>query len=133
MARAERMITPTEIRTIVEHGELIEDYPEDARGHSCLRRIFLRGTSGSKTTARGELHELYSLSRGNAPLHSSVQHRPKRLSRGFDSVPAWICGQCGEPYFEEREVDVIQEAIRVLDERTRTLVPEGDSLETQVH
>jgi hypothetical protein len=36
MARAERMITPTEIRTIVEHGELIEDYPEDARGHSCL-------------------------------------------------------------------------------------------------
>lgn len=36
MARSERMITPSEIRTIVEHGELIEDYPEDARGHSCL-------------------------------------------------------------------------------------------------
>jgi YgiT-type zinc finger domain-containing protein len=50
----------------------------------------------------------------------------------FDSVPAWICRQCGEPYFEEREVDVIQGAIRVLDERTRTLVPEDDSLETQV-
>ena len=49
----------------------------------------------------------------------------------FDSVPAWICRQCGEPYFEEREVDVIQAAIRVLDERTRTLVPEGDSLATQ--
>ena len=50
----------------------------------------------------------------------------------LDSVPAWICRQCGEPYFEEREVDVIQGAIRVLDERTRTLVPEDDSLETQV-
>ena len=36
MARPERMITPTEIRMIVERGELIEDYPEDARGHSCL-------------------------------------------------------------------------------------------------
>jgi YgiT-type zinc finger domain-containing protein len=50
----------------------------------------------------------------------------------FDAVPAWICRQCGEPLFEEREVDVIQGAIRVLDERTRTLVPEDDSLETQV-
>ena len=46
----------------------------------------------------------------------------------FDSVPAWICRQCGEPYFEEREVDVIQGALRVLDERTRTLVAEGTSL-----
>jgi len=44
----------------------------------------------------------------------------------FDSVPAWICRQCGEPYYGEREVDVIQEAIRVLDERTRTLVSEGN-------
>lgn len=36
MARPERMITPAEVRAIVEQGELIEDYPEDARGHSCL-------------------------------------------------------------------------------------------------
>ena len=36
MARPERMITPGEVREIIEHGELIEDYPEDARGHSCL-------------------------------------------------------------------------------------------------
>ena len=50
----------------------------------------------------------------------------------FDSVPAWICRQCGEPYFEEREVDVIRRAILVLDERTRTLLSEGDSLEPQV-
>lgn len=40
----------------------------------------------------------------------------------FDGVPAWVCGQCGEPYFEEREVDAIQGAIRALDERTRQLV-----------
>ena len=52
--------------------------------------------------------------------------------RGAVTLSAIHCRQCGEPYFEEREVDVIQGAIRVLDERTRTLVPEGDSLETQI-
>ena len=32
----ERMITTGQVRAIIEHGDLIEDYPEDARGHSCL-------------------------------------------------------------------------------------------------
>ncbi len=36
IARPERMITPGEVRATIEHGELIEDYPEDARGHGCL-------------------------------------------------------------------------------------------------
>ena len=39
-----------------------------------------------------------------------------------DSVPAWICSQCGEPYFEEREVQVIQGAIRALDERAASVI-----------
>ena len=39
----------------------------------------------------------------------------------LDTVPAWVCRQCGEPYFEEREVDAIQGAIRILDEQTRQL------------
>jgi hypothetical protein len=26
----------TEIRSVLENGEIIEDYPEDPRGHSCL-------------------------------------------------------------------------------------------------
>lgn len=36
MSRPERLITTSEIRSVVEHGEIIEDYPEDVRGHSCL-------------------------------------------------------------------------------------------------
>ncbi|MDZ7333357.1 MAG: DUF4258 domain-containing protein [candidate division KSB1 bacterium] len=36
MSRPDRMISVTEIRNVVEHGEVIEDYPEDQRGHSCL-------------------------------------------------------------------------------------------------
>ena len=30
------MIGPEEVRATVERGEIIEDYPEDQRGHSCL-------------------------------------------------------------------------------------------------
>jgi hypothetical protein len=36
MTRQERMITPPEVRHVVETGEIIEDYPDDPRGHSCL-------------------------------------------------------------------------------------------------
>jgi hypothetical protein len=36
MNRPERMISTGEIRKVIEHGEIIEDYPSDARGHSCL-------------------------------------------------------------------------------------------------
>jgi len=34
----------------------------------------------------------------------------------WDAVPAWVCQQCGEPLFEDREVDLIQQALRRLDE-----------------
>lgn len=36
MNRPERMISTAEIRQVIEQGEIIEDYPKDARGHSCL-------------------------------------------------------------------------------------------------
>jgi hypothetical protein len=36
MSRPERMVTKNEVRYIIENGEIIEDYPEDVRGHSCL-------------------------------------------------------------------------------------------------
>jgi hypothetical protein len=36
MSRPVRMITPAEVRTVIETGEVIEDYPDDPRGHSCL-------------------------------------------------------------------------------------------------
>lgn len=35
MARLERMITTEEIERVVTEGELVEDYPDDVRGHSC--------------------------------------------------------------------------------------------------
>ena len=60
---------------------------------------------------QGEMH------RGAAPFH--VDRKGYRLL--LDSVPAWVCSQCGESYFEEPEVDSIQEAIRALDSQATTL------------
>jgi len=36
MSRTGRMISTSEIHRVINNGELIEDYQEDARGHSCL-------------------------------------------------------------------------------------------------
>lgn len=45
MAKPERLISVAEVRSIIkENGEVIEDYPDDARGHSCL--ILGRGDEG---------------------------------------------------------------------------------------
>ena len=63
------------------------------------------------------IHCRGTMRRSTAPFH--VDRNGYHLA--LDAVPAWICGQCGEPYFEEREVDVIQGAIRTLDEQTRQL------------
>lgn len=44
MSRPDRMITTTEVQECIETGVLVEDYPEDPRGHSCL--MLGRGTDG---------------------------------------------------------------------------------------
>ena len=36
MLRPDRMIRRMEVRSVIEEGEIIEDYPTDARGRSCL-------------------------------------------------------------------------------------------------
>ncbi|MBM4136784.1 MAG: DUF4258 domain-containing protein [Nitrospira sp.] len=36
MNAEDEMITTDEVRHVVFNGEILEDYPEDKRGHSCL-------------------------------------------------------------------------------------------------
>ena len=36
MSRPDRMISPNDVREVIQNGEIIENYPEDPRGHSCL-------------------------------------------------------------------------------------------------
>lgn len=37
----------------------------------------------------------------------------------LDEVPAWVCTQCGEFYFEEQEVDSMQELVKTVEEQTQ--------------
>lgn len=52
-----------------------------------------------------------TMKRGVAPFH--VDRKGYHLL--FDRIPAWVCSQCGEVYFEETEVDSIQAVIRAVD------------------
>ena len=36
MGRPDRLITTADICSVIFDGDVIEDYPEDQRGHSCL-------------------------------------------------------------------------------------------------
>lgn len=39
----------------------------------------------------------------------------------LDAVPAWVCSQCGEAYFEQKQVEEIQEMIESVDLGARKL------------
>jgi hypothetical protein len=45
----------------------------------------------------------------------------------WNAIPAWVCTQCGEPFFESREVDLIQKALTELDRESAALVSSGSS------
>ena len=40
----------------------------------------------------------------------------KRFHLIIDDIPAWVCGQCGEPLFDEATVDAIQSMLRAVEE-----------------
>ena len=42
-------------------------------------------------------------------------------SVSWDALPTWVCPQCGEVLFEVQEVDLIQEALTVLEKKTAIL------------
>jgi hypothetical protein len=43
MSRPQRMVSSEEVKAVVTQGELIEDYPSDPRGRSCLMLGFGEG------------------------------------------------------------------------------------------
>ena len=63
------------------------------------------------------LHCQGTMKRTHAPFH--IDRKGYRLS--LEQVPAWVCEQCGEPYFEEREVEQIQKVLVQLDVQTSDL------------
>ena len=55
--------------------------------------------------------------RGNAPY--SADRNGYHIS--WESIPAWVCTQCGEVLFEENEVNHIQKALEKIDHETLAL------------
>ena len=60
------------------------------------------------------MHCQGKMKKGSAPFH--VDRKGIHLS--LDEVPAWICEQCGQAYFEEHEVEAIQRMITVIEKQT---------------
>ena len=63
------------------------------------------------------------IERGKAPL--SLNRNGYHVT--WDAIPAWVCKQCGEPFFESREVDLIQNALRDLDRESAALASGASS------
>lgn len=64
------------------------------------------------------LHCQGRMEKGTAPFH--IDRKSYHLT--LDAVPAWVCRQCGEVYFDESAVDSIQEIIKALENRTEKLI-----------
>jgi YgiT-type zinc finger domain-containing protein len=56
--------------------------------------------------------------KGNAPF--SVNRRGYHIA--WESIPAWVCTQCGEALFEENEVNHIQKALQQVDHETMAFI-----------
>jgi YgiT-type zinc finger domain-containing protein len=55
---------------------------------------------------------------GTAPFH--IDRKGYHLI--LDAIPAWVCIQCGETYFEETTVEAIQQVIRAIDTHAERLL-----------
>ncbi len=56
---------------------------------------------------------------GHGTAQSGVDRRGYHVH--WDAIPAWVCAQCGEPFFETREVEEIQRALDALDKANEQL------------
>jgi YgiT-type zinc finger domain-containing protein len=67
------------------------------------------------------IHCQGEMKRQAAPLH--IDRKSCHVT--LDAVPAWVCEQCGEAYFEEKEVDAIQDLLKSVDQKSAALRPAG--------
>ncbi|HPO12580.1 MAG TPA: YgiT-type zinc finger protein [Candidatus Hydrogenedentes bacterium] len=63
------------------------------------------------------MHCQGEMKRATAPFHIDR----KGCHVMLDSVPAWVCTQCGEAYFEEREVGAIQELALDMEQKAEAI------------
>jgi len=70
------------------------------------------------------IHCKAQMKRGTVPF--SVDRNGYHVA--WNAVPAWVCTQCGEPFFEAPEVDRIQNALRELDRESASLTSASSSV-----
>ena len=63
------------------------------------------------------IHCQGEMKKGSSPVH--VDRKGCHVL--LDRVAAWVCEQCGEPYFEEHEVNAIQDLIRSVEQKADAL------------
>jgi len=54
--------------------------------------------------------------------HTSFRVERKGFQLFFESIPAWVCSQCGEALLEEFAVKTIQDATEAFEKKTRKLL-----------
>jgi YgiT-type zinc finger domain-containing protein len=64
------------------------------------------------------LHRKGRMMRATAPF--SIDRKGYHIV--WEAIPAWICTQCGEPFFEADEVESIQRALVAVDRESAALV-----------
>jgi YgiT-type zinc finger domain-containing protein len=63
------------------------------------------------------MHCKGNMERGTSPF----QIDKKGYHLTIEAVPAWVCEQCGEVYFEKDEIDGIQDIIKAVEDKTEKL------------
>lgn len=63
------------------------------------------------------IHCKGTMKKGVVPLH--IDRNGCHLT--FDNIAAWVCEQCGQAYFEEQEVNTIQELFKTVEEKAHQL------------
>ena len=112
MNSEKEIITMGEIMLVIRNGELIEDYPEDKRGHSCLMySLTNKGRPMKCLMCEGDTERQlvsYTIDREGYHLY-------------IEKIPALVCMKCREQYFEEKEVGLIQEMIQSIEEKLENI------------
>lgn len=67
------------------------------------------------------IHCQGEMKRGTAPLH--IDRKGCHLT--LEAVPAWVCTQCGEAYFDEKQVDAIEDLVESIEQKTEALASEA--------
>lgn len=67
------------------------------------------------------IHCQGEMKRLTVPLH--IDRKACHVT--LDAVPAWVCRQCGEEYFEEHKIDAIQDLLKSVEQKAAALRPTG--------